>query len=172
MCHRRHGICRIRRRALLCVQVGSKVSGAPTLSLPGASFAGTMALEDLNVRYFSGYKSILWCSRFRPYLALLPRDPALGPALILPGQETGNGLHTSWIADLVIYPDQEDPTPYIPVAIKERGLDRGTIGMELGFGSVRIALLRLRLRPLRVSSARRSRFSFASDRVDVAGGEA
>jgi Xaa-Pro aminopeptidase len=93
-----------------------------------------LVTQDLNVRYFSGYKSILWSSRFRPYLTLLPRDPSLGPTLILPGQETGNGLHTSWVADLAIYPDQENPTPTIAEAVKAKGLDRVRIGMELGFG--------------------------------------
>ena len=95
---------------------------------------GLLVTQDLNVRYFSGYKSILWSSRFRPYLCLLPRDPAIGPTLILPGQETGNGLHTSWVHDLAIYPDQENPTPTIVEAFRAKGLTAGRVGIELGFG--------------------------------------
>ena len=68
-----------------------------------------LVTHDLDVRYFSGYLSILWCSRFRPYVALLPRDPSVGPMLIVPAQETGNAMSTSWIANRLIYPDQEDP---------------------------------------------------------------
>ena len=92
-----------------------------------------LVTQDLNVRYFAGYLSILWASRFRPYVAILPRDSSLGPTLIVPAQETGNATHTSWIADLVIYPDQENPIPYIAEALAEKGLD-GKIGTELGFG--------------------------------------
>src|SRR5437899_7455625 len=77
-----------------------------------------LVTQDLDLRYFAGYLSIIWCSRFRPYVALLPRDPSLGPTLIVPRQETGNALSTSWIADRVIYPDQDDPAPYIAQAIK------------------------------------------------------
>ena len=93
-----------------------------------------LVTQDLNVRYFTGYLSILWASRFRPYVAILPRDASLGPTLIVPGQETGNATHTSWIADMVIYPDQENPIPYIAEALAEKGLASGKIGTELGFG--------------------------------------
>jgi Xaa-Pro aminopeptidase len=92
-----------------------------------------LVTQDLNVRYFAGYLSILWCSRFRPYVALLPRDPSLGPTLIVPAQESGNANDTSWIADVATYPDQEDPSPYIAAAIHDK-LPSGRIGIELGFG--------------------------------------
>jgi len=87
-----------------------------------------------NVRYFTGYLSLLWISKFRPYVGLLPRDPAKGPSLIVPGQETGNAEETSWIKDLYIYPDQEPPVPHILKAIKDKGLANAKIGTELGFG--------------------------------------
>ena len=93
-----------------------------------------LVTQDINVRYFSGYLSILWASRFRPYLTLLPRDAGLGPTLIVPAQETGNATHTSWVADLLIYPDQENPIPHIAQALADKGLTRGKIGTELGFG--------------------------------------
>src|SRR5262245_54826360 len=92
-----------------------------------------LVTENLNVRYFSGYLSMLWVSRFRVMAALLPRDPSLGPTLIVPGQETGNALATSWIADLATYPDQEEPVPYLASAIREK-VAAGRIGLELGFG--------------------------------------
>lgn len=94
---------------------------------------GLLLTQDLNVRYFAGYLSILWCSRFRPYLILLPRDPSLNATLIVPAQETGNATQTSWVQDLVIYPDQDDPAPHIAGAVKEK-LSGGRLGMELGFG--------------------------------------
>lgn len=93
-----------------------------------------LVTQEENVRYFAGYLSILWCSLFRPYVALLPRDPSLGPSLIVPGQEGGNAEHTSWVKDVYIYPDQENPVPHILAEIKNKGLDKGAIGTELGFG--------------------------------------
>jgi Xaa-Pro aminopeptidase len=87
-------------------------------------FLGLDALlitQEENVRYFSGYLSILWCSKFRPYVVILPRDRAVGPALILPKQETGNGTGTSWIADQRYYPDQDDPIPYVLDALADKG---------------------------------------------------
>ncbi len=90
--------------------------------------------HELNVRYFSGYLTILWESRFRSLMLLLPRDPALGPTLIVPGQETGNAVGTSWVPDRVIYPDQENPVPYLIGALRDKGLASGRLGMELGFG--------------------------------------
>ncbi|HXP56230.1 MAG TPA: Xaa-Pro peptidase family protein [Streptosporangiaceae bacterium] len=106
--------------------------------------------QEENVRYFSGYLSILWCSKFRPYVVILPRDRAAGPALILPKQETGNGTGTSWIADQRYYPDQDDPIPYVLDALADKGLARPkvAIGAELGFG-VRLGMSHEQLSYLR-----------------------
>ncbi len=90
--------------------------------------------HELNVRYFSGYLTILWESRFRSLMLLLPRDPSLGPTLIVPGQETGNAVGTSWVPDRVIYPDQENPIPFAVGALRDKGLANARVGMELGFG--------------------------------------
>lgn len=86
-----------------------------------------------NVRYFSGYLSLLWCSKFRPFVVVLPKDHSLGASLILPGQERGNSL-TSWIEDVVIYSDQVDPVLYIAEVLEKKGFGRRNIGAELGFG--------------------------------------
>jgi Xaa-Pro aminopeptidase len=94
---------------------------------------GVLVTQDLNVRYFAGYVSLLWASRFRIMAALLPADPAVGPCLVVPGQETGNAVHTAWIADITAYPDQADPIPHLAHAIRTR-FARGRIGTELGFG--------------------------------------
>jgi Xaa-Pro dipeptidase len=91
--------------------------------------------HELNVRYFTGYLTILWESRFRSLVALLPRDVEKGPTLILPGQETGNALGTSWVPDRILYPDQEPIVPHLLQSIRDKGLERGRIGMELGFGT-------------------------------------
>jgi Xaa-Pro dipeptidase len=87
-----------------------------------------------NVRYLSGYLSQLWISKFRPLLALLPRDPSQAPSLILPGQEYGNAK-TSWIEDITFYPDQEDPIGTVASVLDKTGLTGKKVGLELGYGS-------------------------------------
>jgi Xaa-Pro aminopeptidase len=99
-----------------------------------AGLDALLLTHELNVRYFSGYLTILWESRFRSLMLLLPRDPSLGPTLIVPGQETGNAVGTSWVPDRVIYPDQENPIPYLIGSLRDKGLAAGRLGMELGFG--------------------------------------
>ena len=64
-----------------------------------AGIDALLLTHELNVRYFSGYLTILWESRFRSLMLLLPRDPAIAPTLIFPGQETGNAQGTSWVAN-------------------------------------------------------------------------
>lgn len=90
--------------------------------------------QEEDVRYFTGYLSILWCSKFRPYVAVLPRDTKNPACLVLPGQELRNGQHTAWVPDVLIYPDQQDPIAFIVETLKDRGLGHSVIGMELGFG--------------------------------------
>jgi Xaa-Pro aminopeptidase len=99
-----------------------------------AELDALLLTHELNVRYFSGYLTILWESRFRSLMLLLPRDVSLGPTLIVPGQETGNAMGTSWVPDRVIYPDQENAVPHTVKALQDKGLATGRIGMELGFG--------------------------------------
>jgi Xaa-Pro aminopeptidase len=86
-----------------------------------------------NVRYFSGFLSQLWCSKFRPMIALLPQDPSSGASLILPGSENGNSI-TSWVDEVIFYGDQVDPLSFITDLLKKKQLHSGTIGAELGFG--------------------------------------
>jgi Xaa-Pro aminopeptidase len=102
--------------------------------MEAAGLDALLLTHELNVRYFTCYLTGLWESRFRSLMTLIPRDPALGPTLIVPGQESGNALGTSWVPDRVIYPDQENAVPYAAQALLEKGLEAGRIGMELGFG--------------------------------------
>lgn len=95
---------------------------------------GIIATQEENVRYFTGYLTVLWISKFRPNVAILPSDTSLPAGLVLPTQERGNAEITSWIGSPTIYPAQEPPVPHIVGALRERGLDRGRIGVELGFG--------------------------------------
>jgi Xaa-Pro aminopeptidase len=102
-----------------------------------------MELEDIdvalftqeeNVRYFTGYLTVLWTSRFRPLVGLVPRDPKLDAALVVSQQEVANVRETSWVTCPVPFPAQEPPVPFIIRELAYRGLTKGRIGIELGFG--------------------------------------
>lgn len=90
--------------------------------------------QEENVRYFTGYLSILWMSRFRPVVAILPYDLSVPAGLAVSGQERGNVEISSWVEDFFPFPPQEPPIPAIVGELRRRGLDRGRIGIELGFG--------------------------------------
>jgi Xaa-Pro aminopeptidase len=106
-----------------------------------------------NLRYFSGYRSLLWLSKFRLYGLLIPRDPAKPPRLILPTQELGNGQFCTVVDNLVEFPDQGDPVGGLLQAVKEADLPTGArIGMELGFGQ-RLAMTYLDFKRFETSIA-------------------
>ena len=124
-----------------------------------ADLDALLLTQELNVRFFSGYLTILWESRFRSLILILPRDPKIGPTLIVPGQETGNAEGTSWVPDRLIYPDQENIVAHTVSALHDKGLAAGRLGMELGFGQrvgmtqEDLALLRKQLPDAKISRA-------------------
>ena len=94
--------------------------------------------REENIRYFTGYYSTLWDSGNRYFAALLPRDASIPPTLVT----TGDSLFTpqSWIDD-VRRPGDTPPfdlrattSELLANILNEKGLAKGTIGMELGSG--------------------------------------
>jgi Xaa-Pro aminopeptidase len=108
--------------------------------------------QEINVRYFSGFLTLAWCSRFRPYLVLLPRDASVAASLIVPTMEAGNARYTSWVPDATVFPAQEDPVPYIADVIKTKLSAGAKIGTELGFGQ-RLGMTTHQLDSLRAAIA-------------------
>lgn len=108
-----------------------------------ARLAALMAADDIdgalltqkeNVRYFTGYLSVLWISNFRPLVGVVPTDPDKDAAVIVSGQERANADITSWVDRRLAFPPQESPIEYIADALRDAGLGRARIGLELGFG--------------------------------------
>lgn len=127
-----------------------RVSRARTL-MEEAGIDALLLTQMENVRYLAGYLSLLWISKFRPLMALLPRDPAVTPILILPGQEYGNAK-TSWIEEIAFYRDQEDPISTVVNVLHKKGLAGKRIGAELGYGS-RLGMAQVQWETLRGSFA-------------------
>jgi Xaa-Pro dipeptidase len=92
-----------------------------------------IASQEENVRYFSGYLTILWASKFRPFLAILGKDHERS-TLLVPSQERLNAEGTSWITNVVGYPAQTPPIAHVVEVLRRLDLEGARIGIELGFG--------------------------------------
>jgi Xaa-Pro aminopeptidase len=130
--------------------LGMELATPPYADFPGEEFArryarlralmerdgidAVLPTQEENVRYFTGYLSILWMSRFRPVVGMLPADLSVPAGLAVSGQERGNVEISSWVPDFFAFPPQEPPIAAIAGELRRRGLDRGRLGIELGFG--------------------------------------
>lgn len=98
-----------------------------------------------NVIYFSGIRTIGWNSKHRPMGIVLPRDSSKPLMQILPENLVDVSFHSSWIDELRpwggwrIKDADPDPLTGFYEACKYLGVDKGTIGLELGYGQ-RIAM--------------------------------
>lgn len=95
-----------------------------------------------NLVYLTGYRTNLFVSGFRPFLAVIPREGE--PTLILPNLELGAGQETCPFDDIRAWggtPDCVAPDWLTAVrdVIREKGLANGRIGIERG-GGMRIGL--------------------------------
>lgn len=95
---------------------------------------GALLTQEENVQYFTGYLTVLWVSKFRPLVAMLPTDSARPSKVVVSGQELGNARTTSWVDDIVAFSPQAPPIPYIAKAITDSVGDRARVGIEIGFG--------------------------------------
>jgi Xaa-Pro dipeptidase len=79
-----------------------------------------------NVVYMCGYQSIGYSS----YLCLvIPSSGEL--TLYVREMETGCAHYYAWVNDIVFYSDHQNPVAMLADALRQRGLVRGTIGMEM-----------------------------------------
>ena len=85
------------------------------------------------VRYFGGLQTWLWMlPPLLPAAAIMPRDPGKA-TLVATVVEKGGVDGTSWM-EPSLYGLDDDPIAAITAALVKRGLDRGTLGFELGLG--------------------------------------
>lgn len=97
-----------------------------------------MVLSDAsNLIYLTGYRTILFASKFRPFLTVVPQSG--DPTLILPNLEVGIGRKAAWVSDVRgwgkgLYADAPDPFTLVGEVLREKGLLNGRLGIELGTG--------------------------------------
>ena len=102
--------------------------------LKAEGIAGAVFTQEENVRYFTGYLSVLWVSRFRPVVAAFPADPARNTSLLVSAQEYANAAGSSWVDDPRTFSPQAPPISFAAQMIRDIIGDTGKIGIELGFG--------------------------------------
>jgi len=93
--------------------------------------------KGANLIYFSGYRTTLFDSEFRPFLFLLPTDA--DPVLIVPNLEYGGAVKTSWVEDVRMWGGTKgcaasDPIALLVDVLREKKLDAARVGLELSNG--------------------------------------
>ncbi|MFV1991250.1 MAG: aminopeptidase P family N-terminal domain-containing protein [Acidimicrobiales bacterium] len=59
---------------------------------------GLVVTDESNIIYLTGNSTILYSSKFRPFIAVIPQSG--NPTLVLPNLEVGIGRKTSWLEDV------------------------------------------------------------------------
>lgn len=86
-----------------------------------------------NVCYLTGFEAVLW---FKYVLAIVPR--AGEPILLAQDFEMPNACATAWCADRVTYPCHGDPVEVTRDLLRQRGLLRKRLGIELNRWSMSV----------------------------------
>jgi Xaa-Pro dipeptidase len=95
---------------------------------------GTIFTQEENVRYFTGYMSVLWISRFRPVITAFSADTLKDTSMLVTAQEFANASGTAWVDAPRMFSPQVAPIPGAAQMIRDIIGDSGKIGIELGFG--------------------------------------
>src|SRR5688572_19474675 len=99
--------------------------------------------QPQNIIYLTGYRTNLFVSNFRPYLAIIPLEGE--PTLLMPLLELGVAEELSWIDDIRAWgPDLDtdltrnmyapDSLTAAKKVIEEKKLTKARFGIELGMG--------------------------------------
>lgn len=90
-----------------------------------------LVTAEASYSYLSGHQTGMFAIRSRPLLFVLPKEGA--PALAIARSHLPQAAVTSWVADQRGYDGFEpEATALASAILRERGLDRGRIGAELG----------------------------------------
>ena len=89
-----------------------------------------------NLIYFTGLQTITWAVKDDRHFAVLPRHAPNDAALLLPEHLAGNSK-TSWIEDVHFHAQHRHEfaaADYLTDFLRDKGLHKGTIGVEMGPG--------------------------------------
>lgn len=104
--------------------------------LDHAGLDALLLTQEENIRYLTGYNSVIWAvGRWLPGAFLATRDPA--DAVLLPSAfDVGAAAGTSWVPEIDGHTDAAELPGKVAEHLRRRGLDKGRIGVETGSGAV------------------------------------
>lgn len=102
-------------------------------AMAGAAFDALLVTAEANTAYFSGYRHFApWTTFTRPLILLLPQRGT--PMAVVHSLLEPEFRRVSWITDVRGYVDLfEGPIDTVVDELRALGVDRGTIGAELGY---------------------------------------
>ena len=114
----------------------SRISKLQSL-MAAQDLEGILMSQAENLIYFSGYRTSLYNSKFRPFFCFVPVEGS--PTLVLPILELGLGRQTSYIEDFRCWGNLPgcqgaEPLSLIAEVIREKGKEKSKIGIELDNG--------------------------------------
>lgn len=101
-----------------------------------AGLDALLLTQEENIRYLSGYNSVVWVvSRWLPCALLATRDPS--QAVLMPSAfDAGAARGTSWIAEIDGHLDATELPGKLSGHLRRLGLEGGRVGVEAGPGAV------------------------------------
>jgi len=94
-----------------------------------------MLTKGSNIFYFSGYRTSLFSSHFRPFVLLIPQSGE--PSMIVPNLEWFSASKEVWFDDVVFWGpggNASDPISSVQSVFKSRGFLNSVVGTELDIG--------------------------------------
>jgi Xaa-Pro dipeptidase len=96
-----------------------------------------LVTTEQNIRYFTGFKTVMFQVKMRPMVAVLPADDRLGPALVIPEFLEATALATSWVDNVRLATECYGQRmiaveEMVCTSLREMHLDSAVLGFELG----------------------------------------
>jgi Xaa-Pro aminopeptidase len=103
--------------------------------LDHAGLDALLLTQEENVRYLSGYNSVVWAVRWLPGMLLATADPR--QAVLFPSAfDEGAARGTSWVAEVDGHLDPSELPGKVAGHLRRLGIEGGRVGVETGQGSV------------------------------------
>lgn len=117
------------------VEPGRPIFDAAEFSLRVDRLRERMRAADVAVSLFDEIESLTWLSGYgnsenRWRCVVVPRDSE--PFFLIRALDAGACRHQTWINDVLVFSDWEDPMPILAAALALRGLATAKIGLDFG----------------------------------------
>jgi len=105
--------------------------------MPDLGVEAVILTTETDIRYFTGFKTVIFRLKMRPMFAILPADTRRPPILVIPEFLEACALATSWVTDIRTAAEcygrrNQDAVDILIGVLKDLGMDKAAIGMEFG----------------------------------------